>query len=228
MTKIDNILSYLDELFPKAECALNFNNAYELLVAVILSAQCTDKRVNSVTKELFSIANTPESMLALGQDKLKKIIYPCGFYNSKSKAIIETSKDLIERYNSVVPSSLDELTTLKGVGRKTANVVIANAYGGQTIAVDTHVHRVSKRLGLTDENSTPLKCELDLLKIVPENKRSKFHHQMILFGRTKCKAIKPRCEDCKLRNICKFYNNTNINNKNSKNINKNYRKEEKK
>lgn len=217
MTKIDKIISYLDELFPEAECALNFNTPYELLIAVILSAQCTDKRVNIVSKDLFAIANTPEKMLSLGQEKLKQIIHPCGFYNTKSKAIIQTSKDLIERFNGVVPSSLDSLTTLKGVGRKTANVVIANAFGGQTIAVDTHVHRVSKRLGLTDENSNPLKCEMDLLKIVLENIRSKFHHQVILFGRNVCKAIKPNCADCKLKNICKFYNNAYINNKISKN-----------
>ncbi len=217
MTKIDKIITYFDELFPEAECALDFNTPYELLIAVILSAQCTDKRVNVVTKDLFAVANTPEKMLVLGQDRLKQIIYPCGFYNNKSKAIIETSKDLIDRFSGIVPSTLEKLTSLKGVGRKTANVVIANAFGGQTIAVDTHVHRVSKRLGLTDENSNPLKCEMDLLKIVPENRRSKFHHQMILFGRNVCKAIKPNCSDCKLKNMCKFYNNTYINNKNSKN-----------
>ncbi len=219
MTKIDKILSYLDELFPNAECALNFENPYELLVAVILSAQCTDKRVNIVTKDLFSLADSPEKMLALGQDKLKEIIHPCGFFNTKSKAIIETSQDLIYRFNGQVPSTLEELTTLKGVGRKTANVVIANAFNGQTIAVDTHVHRVSKRLGLTTENSTPLKCEMDLLIVVPEDKRSKFHHQLILFGRNVCKAIKPKCDECQLKNICKFYKFANTN-KNFKNYDK--------
>ena len=219
MTKIDKILSYLDELFPNAECALNFENPYELLVAVILSAQCTDKRVNIVTKDLFSLADSPEKMLALGQEKLKEIIHPCGFFNTKSKAIIETSQDLINRFNGQVPSALEELTTLKGVGIKTANVVIANAFNGQTIAVDTHVHRVSKRLGLTTENSTPLKCEMDLLSVVPEDKRSKFHHQLILFGRNVCKAIKPKCDECQLKNICKFYKFANTN-KNFKNYDK--------
>ena len=219
MTKIDKILSYLDELFPNAECALNFENPYELLVAVILSAQCTDKRVNIVTKDLFSLADSPEKMLALGQEKLKEIIHPCGFFNTKSKAIIETSQDLIYRFNGQVPSTLEELTTLKGVGRKTANVVIANAFNGQTIDVDTHVHRVSKRLGLTTENSTPLKCEMDLLIVVPEDKRSKFHHQLILFGRNVCKAIKPKCDECQLKNICKFYKFANTN-KNFKNYDK--------
>ncbi len=218
MTKIDKIMSYLNELFPEAECALNFNNSYELLVAVILSAQCTDKRVNIVTKDLFPLANSPEKMLALGQERLKEIIHPCGFFNTKSKAIIETSQDLIDRFDGKVPSTLDELTSLKGVGRKTANVVIANAFNGQTIAVDTHVHRVSKRLGLTSENSTPLKCEMNLLSVIPEDKRSKFHHQLILFGRNVCKAINPKCDECQLKNICKFYKYANTNKKSSKNI----------
>ena len=218
MTKIDKIMSYLNELFPEAECALNFNNSYELLVAVILSAQCTDKRVNIVTKDLFPLANSPEKMLALGQERLKEIIHPCGFFNTKSKAIIETSQDLMNRFDGKVPSTLDELTSLKGVGRKTANVVIANAFNGQTIAVDTHVHRVSKRLGLTSENSTPLKCEMNLLSVIPEDKRSKFHHQLILFGRNVCKAINPKCDECQLKNICKFYKYANTNKKSSKNI----------
>lgn len=209
MTNFDKILSYFDELFPDADCALNFSTPYELLIAVILSAQCTDKRVNVVTKDLFKEANTPEKMLQLGKEKLKQIIFPCGFYNNKAKAILKTSKDLIERFDGNVPSDLETLTTLDGVGRKTANVVIANAFGGQTIAVDTHVHRVSKRLGLTKDNSTPYQCEMDLLKIVPYDKRSKFHHQMILFGRNICKAIKPNCEICKLKDVCKYYKNVN-------------------
>lgn len=209
MTNFDKILSYFDELFPDADCALNFSTPYELLIAVILSAQCTDKRVNVVTKDLFKEANTPEKMLQLGEEKLKQIIFPCGFYNNKAKAILKTSKDLIERFDGNVPSDLETLTTLDGVGRKTANVVIANAFGGQTIAVDTHVHRASKRLGLTKDNSTPYQCEMDLLKIVPYDKRSKFHHQMILFGRNICKAIKPNCEICKLKDVCKYYKNVN-------------------
>lgn len=196
-------------MYENPSCALNFNTAYELLVAVMLSAQCTDARVNIVTKDLFKIANTPEKMLSLGEEKLKRIIYPCGFYNAKSKAIISTSKDLIEKFNGQVPTTLEELITLRGVGRKTANVVIANAFGGQTIAVDTHVHRVSKRLNLTSTSSTPFECECDLLRIVPVDRRSKFHHQMILFGREHCKAIKPLCDTCKLQEICKYYKERN-------------------
>lgn len=207
MAKIDKVISYFDELYPNPKCALNFSSTYELLIAVILSAQCTDVRVNVVTKTLFDMANTPEKMVALGKDKLKKIIFPCGFYNNKSKAIIETSEDLIKRFNSQVPSSLEELTSLRGVGRKTANVVIANAFNGQTIAVDTHVHRVSKRLGLTKQESSPYECEQNLIKIVPFERRSKFHHQAIWFGRIVCKARKPECEDCKLKDICCYYKN---------------------
>lgn len=205
MKKLEKIIDYFDRLFPEPACALDFASAYELLVAVILSAQCTDKRVNIVTKDLFKLASTPQQMLNLGIDKLKTVIYPCGFYNAKSKAIIETSEDIIKKFNGEVPSSLEDLTTLRGVGRKTANVVIANAFNGQTIAVDTHVHRISKRLDLTSENSTPYQCEMDLLKIVPKDNRSKFHHQMILFGRNICKAIKPNCDICELKDICKYH-----------------------
>ncbi len=205
MKNIGKILAYFDELHPEPKCALNFSNPYELLVAVVLSAQCTDARVNIVTKELFKVANTPEQMLNLGESKLKELIYPCGFYNNKSKSILSLSQDLIEKFNGQVPSNMEELTSLSGVGRKTANVVLGVAFGGQTIAVDTHVHRVSKRLGLTKQNSTPVQCEQDLLKIVPYERRTKFHHQTIWFGRLTCKAQKPMCENCKLNHICKHY-----------------------
>ncbi len=205
MKKVDEILDYFNELHPNPQCALNYSNNYELLVAVVLSAQCTDERVNQVTPILFKLANSPDKMLKLGENKIKQIIYPCGFYNNKSKSILALSKDLVEKFNGQVPSTMQELTSLTGVGRKTANVVIGVAFGGQTIAVDTHVLRVSKRLGLTNENSTPEKCEQDLLKIIPKDRRTKFHHQTIWFGRLTCKAQKPLCETCKLKNICRFY-----------------------
>lgn len=209
MKKTDEIFAYLDELHPNPKCALNFSNNYELLIAVVLSAQCTDERVNKVTESLFKQANNPEQMIALDEKKIKEIIYPCGFYNNKTKSILALSKDLIEKFNGQVPSTMEELTSLKGVGRKTANVVLGIAFNGQTIAVDTHVHRVSKRLGLTTETSTPEKCEQDLLKIVPKQNRTKFHHQAIWFGRLTCKAIKPLCTTCKLKNVCKYYKRKN-------------------
>ena len=205
MKKVDEILTYFNKLHPNPKCALHFTNNYELLVAVVLSAQCTDERVNQVTHKLFALANSPDKMLELGEKAIKEIIYPCGFYNNKTKAILELSQDLVEKFNGVVPSTMEDLTSLKGVGRKTANVVIGVAFGGQTIAVDTHVHRVSKRLGLTNQNSTPEKCEQDLLKLIPLNTRTKFHHQAIWFGRLTCKAQKPLCSTCELKNICSHF-----------------------
>ncbi len=205
MNKIDEILNYFNKLHPNPQCALNFSNTYELLIAVVLSAQCTDERVNQVTPKLFALANTPEKMINLRENKIKQIIYPCGFYNNKTKSILALSKDLVEKFNGQVPSTMEELTSLSGVGRKTENVVIGVAFGGQTIAVDTHVHRVSKRLGLTKENSTPIECEKDLLKFIPFERRTKFHHQAIWFGRLTCKAQKPLCSTCKLKDICKHF-----------------------
>ena len=201
--KIDVILNFLNTQFPEAKCELNYSSPYQLLIAVILSAQCTDKRVNEVTKNLFKIAPTPDKMLKLGENKLKQIIHSCGFYNNKSKSIISATKDIITRFDGKVPNTMDELCSLSGVGRKTANVVLAEAFNVPSIAVDTHVLRVSKRLGLTKLNSTPEKCEQDLLKIVPAYLQAKFHIQMVWFGRYFCKAIKPECENCKLKNICK-------------------------
>jgi endonuclease-3 len=200
---VNQILNFLDSQFPNAKCELNYSTPYQLLVAVILSAQCTDKRVNVVTEELFKIAPTPKKMLELGESKLKQVIHSCGFYNNKARSIISASKSIIDKFNGNVPNTMEQLIILDGVGRKTANVVLAEAFNQPSIAVDTHVWRVSKRLGLTSENSTPETCEQDLLKIIPENRQSKFHIQTVWFGRYFCKAIKPECEMCKLKNICK-------------------------
>jgi len=201
--KIDKILNFLNNQFPEAKCELNYSTPYQLLVAVILSAQCTDKRVNLVTEKLFKLAPTPEKMIELGEDKLKQIIHSCGFYNNKSKSIISATTSIINDFNGQVPSNMEDLTSLGGVGRKTANVVLAEAFNVPAIAVDTHVLRVSKRLGLTSSNSTPEKCEQDLLKLVPSTNQAKFHIQTVFFGRYFCKAIKPECENCKLKTICK-------------------------
>ena len=201
--KINLILEFFNSKFPDAKCELNYSSPYQLLIAVILSAQCTDKRVNIVSKELFKLAPTPEKMLELGEDKLKQIIHSCGFYNNKSKSILSATKDIISNFKGVVPNTMEELCSLSGVGRKTANVVLAEAFNIPSIAVDTHVHRISKRLGLTSEKSTPEKCEQDLLKIVPLDKQSKFHIQAVWFGRYFCKSINPQCENCSLKSICK-------------------------
>ena len=201
--KITQILDFFNAEFPDAKCELNYSSPYQLLVAVILSAQCTDKRVNMVTEQLFKVAPTPDKMLELGEDKLKQIIHSCGFYNNKSKSIISATKDIIEKHGGTVPNTMQQLCKLSGVGRKTANVVLAEAFNNPAIAVDTHVHRVSKRLGLTSLNSTPEKCEQDLLKLVPLDNQAKFHIQAVWFGRYHCKSQNPKCELCKLKNICK-------------------------
>lgn len=201
--KITQILDFFNSEFPNAKCELNYSSPYQLLVAVILSAQCTDKRVNMVTEQLFKVAPTPIKMLELGEDRLKQIIHSCGFYNNKSKSIISATKDIIEKHNGQVPNNMQQLCKLSGVGRKTANVVLAEAFNNPAIAVDTHVHRVSKRLGLTSLNSTPEKCEQDLLKLVPLTSQAKFHIQAVWFGRYHCKSQNPKCELCKLKNICK-------------------------
>ena len=196
-------IEYLQELFPEAKCELHFSSTYELLVAVILSAQCTDKRVNVVTEELFKKYNTPQKMLTLSQQELETKIHSCGFYHNKAKNILSASKDILEKHNGQVPQDYDKLLSLAGVGRKTANVVSSNAFSANVIAVDTHVLRVSNRLGFT-KSQNPNICERDLTKRF-KNDLGVLHHRMVLFGRYYCKAIKPECETCKLKDKCKFY-----------------------
>lgn len=200
---ITKIINFFDEEFKDAKCELNYDTPYQLLVAVILSAQCTDKRVNEVCKTLFKHAPTPQDMLKLGENNLKKIIYSCGFYNNKAKSILSATNCIVNNFNGEVPSTMEELISLDGVGRKTANVVLGEAFNQPSIAVDTHVLRVSKRLGLTNLNSTPEKCEQDLIKVVPKPNQAKFHIQMVWFGRYVCKSQNPKCEICKLKDICK-------------------------
>lgn len=203
-SKIEKIINYFDAEFPNAKCELIYDTPYQLLVAVILSAQCTDKRVCSVCERLFKLAPTPEKMIELGEKRLKELIYSCGFYNNKAKSILSASQSIIDNFGGVVPSSMEELVSLGGVGRKTANVVLAEAFKKPAIAVDTHVLRVSKRLGLT-KSDTPEKCEQDLLRIIPTSKQAKFHIQMVWFGRYQCKSQHPACEQCKIKDICKHF-----------------------
>ena len=206
--KAEKIYNVLYDIFGNAKCELNFTTDFELLVAVILSAQCTDKRVNQVTEKLFKMYNTPEQFANLNQTELEKLIFSCGFYHNKAKAIINASKQIISDYNGKVPNSLTDLQKLSGVGRKTANVVYATAFGGDAIAVDTHVFRVSHRLGLS-ASKTEFNCEKDLMKIFPKELWSKMHYLMVLFGRYNCKSVKPQCENCKLKNVCEYYKKLN-------------------
>ncbi len=197
----DEILNELERLYPDAKPALRFQSPYELLVAVILSAQCTDERVNKVTEVLFRNYNTPERMITLSQAELEKYIFSCGFYRNKAAHILSASHDILEKFGGEVPSSFEDLRTLAGVGQKTANVVYAVAFGGDAIAVDTHVFRVSHRLGLSSSN-TPEKTEEDLKKVIPKELWSKAHHLLIWHGRRVCHSQKPDCENCTLRNLC--------------------------
>lgn len=202
--KVEYISSKLDEMFENPQCELEYYTPYELLVAVILSAQCTDKRVNIVTTQLFKEANTPEKMIKLSQEELEAKIHSCGFYHNKAKNILSMSKDLIEKFDGQVPNDLEKLQTLAGVGRKTANVVYSEAFKGDAIAVDTHVLRVSNRLGLV-KTDDPKKCELRLMELFDKGRWSKLHLQLVHFGRYVCKSIKPNCSECPFTIICNYY-----------------------
>ena len=205
--KAQKILNELSALYPDAQPALKFNSPYELLVAVILSAQCTDERVNKVTEVLFKEHNTPEKMLELTQEQLEKYIFSCGFYHNKAAHILSASRDILEKFSGVVPDTLEQLKTLAGVGQKTANVVYAVAFGGDAIAVDTHVFRVSNRLGLA-EGKTPAKVEEGLCAALPKSEWSKAHHYLIYHGRRVCHSQKPDCGNCTLKDYCDFYKTT--------------------
>lgn len=202
----EEILKELARLYPDARPALKYSSPYELLVAVILSAQCTDERVNKVTAELFKEHNTPQTMINLSQEELEKYIYSCGFYHAKSAHILSASRDIAEKFGGEVPADFDKLKSLAGVGQKTANVVWSVAFGGDAIAVDTHVFRVSNRLGLAHANS-PEKTEEQLKVVIPKNDWSKAHHWLIYHGRQVCHSRKPSCENCTLKAWCEFYKN---------------------
>ena len=194
----------LEQMHPNADCELLFETPYQLLVAVILSAQCTDKRVNEVTRVLFKKYPTPENIAALSQDALEKEIKSCGFYHNKAKNILAATEILLKEYHGVVPEDRDELMKLPGVGRKTANVVYAVAFGGDAIPVDTHVFRLSHRLALSDADD-PTGVEMDLNRAFPEDTWSRLHHLLIHHGRYICKAQSPKCGECLLREGCRYY-----------------------
>lgn len=198
------IYSYLKEKFPEPMCELNFKNRYQLLVSVILSAQCTDKRVNIVTKDLFKKYPTAETMAKANLEELEQEIKPCGFYHNKAKNILSACQKIVSDFDGEVPEDYDKLLSLPGVGRKTANVITSAGFGGDAIAVDTHVFRVSRRLGLASGN-TPEKVEQELMKALDKNVWSESHFLMVLFGRYVCKAQRPLCEECGLKEYCKYY-----------------------
>ena len=197
----DEMLTILENTYKDTKSALNFNNPFELLIAVILSAQCTDKRVNVTTARLFAKANTPEAILNMGVENLENEIRDCGLFRNKAKNIIATCHKLCSDYNGQVPSDFDELLKLPGVGRKTANVVSSIAFNRPAIAVDTHVFRVSNRLRLA-EGATPNEVEKGLQKAIPMEKWSDAHHWLIWHGRKICRARKPLCGECPLKELC--------------------------
>ncbi len=203
MTK-DKALSTLNSLkimHPDAGCELSYTTPFELLVAVILSAQCTDKRVNMATEQLFKVYNTPEQFASLAIDQLKPYIFSCGFYNNKGSNIIAMAKELVAKYHSEVPKTLEELITLPGVGRKTASVVLSVAYDIPAMPVDTHVFRVSGRLGLS-RAKTVEGVERDLMALYPQDQWNILHHSLIFFGRYTCKSQRPECNKCLLQAQC--------------------------
>jgi endonuclease-3 len=201
--KVKRILEYLDINYPKADCSLDYNSPMELLVSVQLSAQCTDKRVNIVAKDLYKKYRSFEDFATADILELENDIKSTGFYRNKAKNIIACSKKILHEYGGKIPDTMEEILKLDGVGRKTANLVLGVLYGRPGVVVDTHVKRITKRLGLT-KNDNPDKIENDLMKILPDDKWLVFCHQLIQHGRSICDARKPKCNECGIQDICDF------------------------
>lgn len=210
MKEINKILDVLEDTYPDAKCELNYTTPFELLIATILSAQCTDIRVNKVTESLFEKYNTPKAFANLSIEEISQEIKSCGLYKSKSQKIKETSQILLNDYNEEVPDTLEQLIKLPGVGRKTANVVLSNVFNVDAMAVDTHVFRVSNRIGIV-KTKTPEKTEFELMDAIPKSRWSHAHHLLIFHGRRICKARKPECEICPIKNDCNYYKEGNDN-----------------
>lgn len=202
---IKKVLDILSETYKGAKCGLEHKSSYELLVSTILSAQCTDERVNIVTKELYKEHNTPEKMVILNESELGDKIKSCGLYKNKSKNILAASRDILTKFHGKVPNTMEELVSLPGVGRKTANVVLSNAFGVPAIAVDTHVFRVSNRIGIAEGKNVD-EVEKQLRENIPKEMWSDAHHYIIWHGRKICKARKPQCEKCPIASYCEDYN----------------------
>ncbi|MFD3155839.1 endonuclease III [Haloimpatiens sp. FM7330] len=201
---ISKVLDILANTYKGVKCGLNFDSPYELLVSTILSAQCTDERVNKVTEELYKEYNTPQKMVTLSQEQLGEKIKSCGLYKNKSKNILSATKDILNKFNGKIPNTRQELMTLAGVGRKTANVVLSNAFNVPAIAVDTHVFRVANRIGI-GKGKNVNEVEKQLMQNVPKEMWSDTHHYIIWHGRKICKARKPECSKCPLNNYCEYY-----------------------
>jgi endonuclease-3 len=206
--RADKVRKTLRSAYPEVKTQLFYRNSFELLVATILSAQCTDKQVNSVTKRLFNTLKTPDDFAEAPLEWLESLIRPTGFFHNKAKNIKNCAKKLKEKYNGKVPGSLDELVKLPGVGRKTANVVLGAAFGLPGVVVDTHVARISRRLELT-LNKDPVKIECDLMKIIPQKDWSDFSLRLIFLGRDTCTARKPKCPICPISKLCPYPDKTN-------------------
>ena len=204
--RFEAFVNYFSESYPQPETELSYSNPFELLVAVVLSAQCTDARINKVTPALFRDFPTPEHMAASNFDELFPYIRSVSYPNNKTKHLLALSNRLVEEFNSEIPTTIKELTSLQGVGRKTANVIVSVLYNQPAMAVDTHVFRVSKRLGLVTQTAkTPLEVEKQLVRHIPEAYVSRAHHWLILHGRYVCLARRPLCEKCEITAFCKFY-----------------------
>ena len=203
--EIIDLINILNKTYPDAKCSLDFETPFELLVAVILSAQCTDDRVNKVTPILFNVCSTPEEFSAIPIEDLENLIHPCGFYKNKAKNIKLTSEIIISKFDGKVPQTMEELMSLPGVGRKTANVVMLEAFNKpQGIAIDTHAKRLSNRIGLSSE-SDPEKIEKDLINIIPKEYFKDINHVFMWHGRNTCTARSPKCENCTIANYCKSF-----------------------
>ena len=204
--RFEHILAWFEANMPVAESELHFENPFQLLVAVMLSAQCTDKRVNMVTPALFAAYPTPEAMAKATSEEVLEYVKSVSYPNSKAEHLVQMAQRLTEVYGGQVPDNIDDLQTLQGVGRKTANVVCAVQWNQPTMAVDTHIFRVSERLGLTTNSKNPLQTEKALVKYIPESVIPKAHHWLLLHGRYVCIARKPKCESCGLQDFCRYFN----------------------
>ncbi len=203
--RYEKVIAYFEQAMPIAETELHYDNPFQLLMAVILSAQCTDKRINQISPALFEAYPTPEVMAVATPEAVFEYVKSVSYPNSKANHLIGMAKMLVEKFNGIVPDNLDDLIQLPGVGRKTANVIQAVVYNKAAMAVDTHVFRVSNRIGLTTNSKTPLATEKELTKNIPEELIPKAHHWLILHGRYTCTAKKPKCDTCGLKLCCKYY-----------------------